>query len=83
MKPAIVVFSLLLSAACVETVSDMKGTITIRGRTYPTLTREFKRPDGSTYERMTIIVGAERVSCIPADIRDCELALTDIFVRDR
>ena len=75
--------AVLTLVACVTTLSEVPGTFTDRGRTYPTITREFERPDGSTYARMTIIVGNERVSCIPEDVRDCRLALATRPVRER
>ncbi|MEM9870909.1 MAG: hypothetical protein AAF822_06610 [Pseudomonadota bacterium] len=69
--------------ACSTTVNEEPGTITLRGDTYRTVTRTFQNQDGSTYQRTTIFVGAERASCIPGDIRDCEVALSDIRVRNR
>ncbi|MBY5934172.1 hypothetical protein KUV51_14280 [Tateyamaria omphalii] len=72
---------LLCLAACAETVSETGGTFTYRGETYPTTTRQFQRSDGSTYSRMTIRAGAERVSCMPDDPRDCESALQQIDFR--
>ncbi len=75
----------LLLAACSTggLLSETPGTFSDRGRTYPTIIREYQREDGSTYSRTTIRVGAERVTCVTGDVRDCRLALTDIFVRDR
>ncbi|MEM8653308.1 MAG: hypothetical protein AAGF36_01070 [Pseudomonadota bacterium] len=72
-----------LLTGCVDTMSETPGTFSARGETFDTTTRQFQRPDGSTYERMTIYVGAERVSCIPGDRADCERALIDIYNRDR
>ncbi|MEO0744615.1 MAG: hypothetical protein AAFY49_04635 [Pseudomonadota bacterium] len=75
--------ALLAVSACTTTLSEEPGTITLRGDTYRTVTRTFQTNDGRTYQRMTIFVGAERASCIPGDIRDCEVALSDIKVRNR
>jgi len=85
MKNALMLLTLPVLAACVDTLSETRGTFqdSETGRTYPSITREFQRGDGSTYRRTTIIVGGERVSCSAGDQRDCELALTDAFVRDR
>ena len=77
------ILSVLILSACATTVAEEPGTITLRGETYRTVTRTFQREDGSTCQRMTIYVGAERVSCIPGDIRDCRVALSDIFTRSR
>ncbi|MEX0368649.1 MAG: hypothetical protein AB3N22_21520 [Ruegeria sp.] len=66
-------FTLLI--ACVDTVSETRGTFTVRGTTYETVTRQFQRSDGSTYSRMTIYAGAERVTCRPNDRADCDAAL--------
>ena len=84
MKPLVLLPACLLClAACAETVTETSGTFTARGETYPTTTRQFQRADGSTYSRMTIQVGAERVSCIPGNRSDCEAALIDTYNRDR
>ncbi|WP_415921678.1 hypothetical protein [Tateyamaria sp. SN6-1] len=69
--------------ACTTTINEEPGSITLRGDTYRTVTRTFQTDDGRTYQRMTVYVGAERVSCIPGDVRDCEVALSDIFTRSR
>ena len=73
----------LALSACTTTIAEEPGTITLRGDTYRTVTRTFQSEDGRTYQRMTVYVGAERVSCIPGDVRDCEVALSDIFTRNR
>ncbi|MEL6463832.1 MAG: hypothetical protein AAFQ58_02595 [Pseudomonadota bacterium] len=83
MKPLAVLTLFISLAACAETTSETSGTFSARGETFETTTRQFQRPDGSSYERMTIQVGAERVSCIPGDRADCERALIDIYNRDR
>ncbi|WP_299146142.1 hypothetical protein [uncultured Tateyamaria sp.] len=85
MKHALLMLALFTLGACVDTLSETRGTFTDSetGRTYSSVTREFQRGDGSTYRRTTILVGGERVSCRAGDQRDCELALTDAFVRDR
>ncbi|WP_299691516.1 hypothetical protein [uncultured Tateyamaria sp.] len=75
--------ALVSVTACATTTNEEPGSITLRGDTYRTVTRTFQTDDGRTYQRMTIYVGAERVSCIPGDIRDCEVALSDIFTRPR
>ena len=75
--------SVLTLSACSTTIAEEPGTITLRGDTYRTVTRTFQTDDGRTYQRMTVFVGAERVSCIPGDVRDCEVALSDIFTRNR
>lgn len=75
--------ALVALSACVSTISEEEGSITLRGDTYRTVTRTFQAEDGRTYSRMTIYVGAERVSCVPGDIRDCQVALSDIRVRNR
>lgn len=74
---------IVMLTACSTVVSEQEGSITIRGDTYRTVTRTFQTDQGRTYSRMTIYVGAERASCIPGDIRDCQVALSDIRVRNR
>lgn len=83
MKPLFFILIGLTLAACAETTNETRGTFTARGETFETMTRQFQRADGSIYERMTIYVGAERVSCIPNDRADCETALIDVYNRDR
>ncbi|WP_299655997.1 hypothetical protein [uncultured Tateyamaria sp.] len=83
MRLMLMMFTCVGMAGCVDTVSEDAGTFTSRGETYDTTTRQFQRPDGSTYSRMTIYVGAERVTCIPNDREDCETALLDTFNRAR
>lgn len=74
---------LLGLAACAQIVSETRGTYTDFGRTYPAVTRVYQNDDGSTYSRTTITVGAERVTCITGDRRDCRTALIDTINRDR
>ena len=83
MRTLTAILALLALSACAETVSETPGTFTYRGDTYRTVTRTFQREDGSTYDRRTIYLGAERVSCSATDDRDCRVALADLFVRDR
>ena len=80
-----ILLALPFLAACVSIVGEERGTFvdSDTGRSYPSVTRELQRQDGSTYRRTTITVGAERVSCAAGDQKDCELALSDTFVRDR
>ena len=74
----------LLVAACSTTINETTGSFTSdRGRTYPTITREFQQDNGATYSRTTIIVGARRVSCATGDARDCNQALYEVFDRER
>lgn len=83
MTRAVLVLALLAIAGCAEVVSESRGTYTEFGRTYPSITRVYQNDDGSTYSRTTIISGAERVTCITGDRRDCRTALIDTVNRDR
>lgn len=81
MKYLAILPAALSLTACVSTVSEVRGTFTDGNRSYPSVTREFQRADGSTYSRMSILVGHERVSCMPDDVRDCRLAIASRLVR--
>ena len=73
--------SVLTLTACATTIAEESGTITLYGNTYRTVTHTFQAGDGSTYQRMTVYVGNERITCIPGDVRDCEVEM--IEERDR
>lgn len=83
MKRLLPLSPLVLLAACATQVSESRGTYSDLGRTYPAVTRVYQNDDGSTYSRTTITVGAERVTCITGDRRDCRTALIDTINRDR
>lgn len=73
---ALFVVSLAL-AACVQTASETPGTFVFEGRSFDTVTREFVRSDGSTFQRRSIRYGSRFVSCSATDDRDCEGAIRD------
>ena len=80
---SLTVLSFVTLAACSTTIAEEPGTVTIQGNTYPTVTRTFQREDGSTYSRMTIRAGTDRVTCMPDDLADCRTALWESRMRDR
>lgn len=65
-------------AACTETVNETEGTFVYNGRTYATVTREFARSDGSTFERRSIRYGGRFVTCSATDDLDCRAAINDV-----
>ena len=71
-------FLVILSmAACVETARQTEGTFVYNGRTLPSVTREFVRNDGTTFERRSIQLGARSVTCSATDDQDCVAAIRD------
>lgn len=81
MRLLIVMTSLLSLAACAEQISETRGTYSEFGRTFPSVTRTYRAEDGSTYSRTTIIVGAQRTTCITGDRSDCNAALNVVLSR--
>ena len=73
-KHAAIVLVLVSVSACTEVESEQQTTFTHNGRTYPATIRQFDQ-NGRTFERMSIRVGPQRVSCIPSDPRDCAAAI--------
>ncbi|UWR23188.1 hypothetical protein [Sulfitobacter sp. S190] len=67
--------TVLAIAGCANTVAETREPITLDGRTYNSVVRTFERSDGSTYSVRSVSVGAQFVSCNPADILDCESAV--------
>lgn len=82
MKYIAMVLVLFSISACTEVESEQQATFTYEGTAYPATIRQFNQ-NGRTFERMFIRVGAQRVSCIPSDPRDCAAAIENLNVNRR
>ncbi|MFK7879966.1 hypothetical protein [Roseobacter sp.] len=64
-----------LLCACATVTSQSAGTITVDGKTYQTITREFQAGKGAvarSYATTTVAVGAQRINCVPDAPENCE-----------
>lgn len=77
MKYIAVALICLSMTACSEVESEQQTTFTYLGTTYPASIKTFSQ-NGRTFEKMFIRVGAQRVSCIPNDRRDCGAAIENL-----
>ncbi|WP_223422375.1 hypothetical protein [Tateyamaria pelophila] len=77
MRIAVLFLVVLSLAACAETANQTEGTFVYNGRALPTVTREFVRNDGTTFERRSIQLGGRSVTCSATDDQDCVAAIRD------
>ena len=76
MKQALLWASTLALVACSESEPVREGTITFRGDTYRTVTREITSASG-TFQRRTVFIGVRRAGCSATDDRDCHQEIID------
>lgn len=70
--------ALLAVSACTTVTNQSTGTLSVDGKSYQTITREFQSGRGDhtkSYATTTVSVGAMRVTCIPDEPEDCAKAV--------
>ena len=58
-------------AACAPMTKETPSSFSYKGKTYPAVTREYTRRNGSTYSRRVVKYGSRSVSCSATDDLDC------------